>query len=130
MNAHATFREAVDARDLAAILARFREDAILYSPVSFKPFEGKHAISHLIGILLEVFDEFRYTDELASADGHTVGLVFRARVGTRDVEGLDLLRFDAEGKVRELTVMVRPRSALEALFAAVAARLGATGGSA
>jgi len=68
-----------------------------------------------------------YTDELSSADGGTVGPVFRARVGTREVEGLDLLRFDEQGKVRELTVMVRPRSALEALFAAVGSRLAAAG---
>lgn len=126
MTVNAAFRQAVDARDLAAILAKFREDAVLHSPVSFHPFEGREAISHLFRILLEIFDEFRYTDELISADGRTVGLVFRARVGDRNAEGLDLLRFDEEGKVRELTVMVRPRSALEALFAAVASRLAAS----
>jgi hypothetical protein len=104
-------------------------DAILHSPVSFKPFEGRDAISQLLRILMEVFDEFRYTDELSSADGGSVGLVFRARVGTREVEGLDLLRFDEQGKVRELTVMVRPRSALEALFAAVGSRLAAAAGA-
>ena len=130
MNAHAAFRQAVDARDHAALLALFRADAILHSPVSFKPFEGRDAISQLLRILMEVFDEFRYTDELSSAGGCTVGLVFRARMGTREVEGLDLLRFDEQGKVRELTVMVRPRSALEALFAAVGSRLAAAAGAA
>jgi hypothetical protein len=127
MNAHSAFRQAVDARDHAGLLALFRADAILQSPVSFKPFEGREAIGQLLGILMEVFDEFHYTDELCSSDGRTVGLVFRARVGARDVEGLDLLRFDEQGKVRELTVMVRPRSALEALFAAVGTRLAAAG---
>lgn len=130
MNAHAAFREAVDARDHAALLALFREDAILQSPVSFKPFEGRDAISQLLRILIEVFDEFHYTDELSSADGRTVGLVFRARVGTRKVEGLDLVRFDEQGQIRELTVMVRPRSALETLFEAVGSRLAAAMGTA
>jgi len=36
-----------------------------------------------------------------------------------EVDGLDLLRFDAEGKVRELTVMVRPMSGLNALAEAM-----------
>ena len=97
--------------------------------MSFKPFEGREAIGQLLGILMQVFDEFHYTDELVSPDGCTAGLVFRAQVGTKNVEGLDLLRFDEEGKVRELTVMVRPRSALEALFAAVGSRLAAAAGS-
>jgi hypothetical protein len=122
----AEFRSAVDARDLSALLARFRDDAVLRSPVSFTPFEGREAIGQLLRILLEVFDEFRYTDELSADDRRTIALVFRARVGDRDVEGLDLLRLDDAGKIRELTVMVRPRSALEALFAAVAARLSAS----
>ncbi len=126
MNAHAAFRRAVDARDLPALVALFRDDALLWSPVSFKPFEGRAAIQHLLEILFAVFEEFHYTDELRADDDRTAALVFRARVGGRDVEGLDLLRFDGDGKVRELTVMVRPRSALEALFAAVGARLAAS----
>jgi hypothetical protein len=41
--------------------------------------------------------------------------VFRARVGDKDVEGLDLIRDDADGKIADFTVMVRPASALMAL---------------
>lgn len=119
-----SFRRAVEARDLERIMALFAEGAVLHSPVTFQPFEGRPAIRRLIAILLEVFEDFHYTDELAAADG-TKALVFRARVGNRDVEGLDLLRFDATGLIRDLTVMVRPRSALEALLAEVGSRLTA-----
>jgi hypothetical protein len=116
------FRAAVEARDHAAMRGCFRDDAVLHSPVSFKPFEGKEAIAGLFSILLEVFDDFRYTDQLEAPDG-TLGLVFRARVGERDVQGIDLVRFDPEGRVVDFTVMVRPRSALETLFEAVGSRL-------
>ncbi len=116
------FRGAVEAHDLDAMVAAFAPDALLHSPVSFKPFEGRPAIAALLGILLDVFEDFRYTDQLDAADG-TRGLVFRARVGSRDVEGIDLLRFDDAGLIRDLTVMVRPRSAVEALLAAVGGRL-------
>ena len=121
MDRHA-FRSAVEARDLAAMAAAFAPDAVLNSPVSFKPFAGRPAIALLLSILLEVFEDFHYTDQLEAADG-TLGLVFRARVDDRDVQGIDLLRFDADGQIRDLTVMVRPRSAVEALMAAVGRRL-------
>jgi len=119
-----SFRKAVEARDLEDMMAPFAEDAVLHSPITFKPFEGRAAIRGLLSILLEVFDEFSYTDQLEGEDG-TRGLVFRARVGDRAVEGIDILRFDADGLIRDFTVMVRPRSAAEALLAEVGSRLAA-----
>jgi hypothetical protein len=120
-----SFRKAVEAHDLERIMALFADDAVLHSPVTFHPFEGRDAIRGLIAILIEVFRDFHYTDELDSPDG-TKALVFSAKVGTRDLQGLDLLRFDESGLIRDLTVMVRPRSALEALLAQVGSRLAAT----
>ena len=119
----AGFRAAVQSGDHAGMVAALAPDPVLRSPVSFKPFEGREAVSRLFEILLEVFEDFRYTDEF-EADGKAA-LIFRTRVGDRDVEGLDLFRFDADGRIRELTVMVRPASAVMALGEAVGARLGA-----
>jgi hypothetical protein len=117
------FRRAVEARNLDQLMAAFAEDAVLHSPITFQPFEGRPAIRQLLGIILEVLRDFHYTDELDAKDG-TKALVFRAKVGNRDVQGLDLIRFDESGLIRDLTVMIRPRSALEALLAQVGPRLG------
>ncbi len=119
-----SFRKAVEARSLEDMMAPFAEDAVLHSPITFKPFEGRAAIRGLLSILLEIFDEFSYTDQLEGEDG-TRGLVFRARVGDLAVEGIDIIRFDADGVIRDFTVMVRPRSAAEALLAEVGSRLAA-----
>jgi hypothetical protein len=124
-----TFRKAVEAGDLDEMMVQFAEDAVLHSPVTFKPFEGKAAIRQLLTILFETFQDFRYTDELEAEDG-TRALIFRSRVGDRDLQGLDLIRFDESGLIRDLTVMIRPRSAIEALLAAVGPRLAAARGSA
>ena len=122
---HGAFRRCVESRDLDGMMAQFADDAVVHSPITFQPFEGKAAIERLLGILLHhVFQDFHYTDELDAADG-TKALVFRARVGERELEGLDLIRFDESGRIRDLTVMVRPRSALEALLAEMAPRLAA-----
>lgn len=127
MDHHRTFRTAVESGDLDALTSLFAAEAVLHSPVSFKPFVGRQAIRQLLSILFEVFEDFHYTDELTAADG-TAALIFRTRVGNRDVQGLDLVRFDAAGQVVDLTVMVRPRSASDALLAAIAPRLAAAAG--
>lgn len=123
MTDRAAFRRAVERHSLDDMIALFREDAVLHSPITFQPFEGKPAIRRLLGIILEVFEDFRYTDELDAPDGSTKALVFRARVKNRDVEGIDLVRFDERGSIRDLTVLVRPRSGMEALLAEVQPRL-------
>ncbi len=122
------FERGVAVRDLDQMLSAFADDAVLHSPVTFKPFEGRAAIGHLLAILLEVFEEFHYTDRLTSPDG-TKALIFRARVGDREAEGLDLIRFDDSGLIRDFTVMIRPRSAVEALLHAVGSRLLASAAS-
>jgi len=126
MHERGLFRQAVEARDVDHMLAAFAEDAVLHSPITFRPFEGRAAIGQLLGILMQVFQDFRYTDELTAEDG-TKALVFRARVGDRELEGLDLIRFAESGLIREFTVMIRPRSAIEALLREVGSRLTADG---
>ena len=116
MSAHAAFRAAIEAGDHAGMVAAFAPDAVLNSPVSFKPFEGREAISQLLAILLETFEDFRYTDEF-EGEGKAA-LVFGARVGDRELEG-----FDAEDRIVELTVMVRPLSGVIALAEAVGPKL-------
>ncbi len=123
MPSPAAFRQAIERHDLDALIAVFAEDAVLHSPITFQPFEGKAAIRMLLAIIMEVFQDFRYTDELDAADGKTKILVFRTRVKNRDVEGIDLIRFDDEGRVCDLTVMVRPRSSMETLLGEVQPRL-------
>ena len=121
------FRLAVERKDVEAMTAVFREDAVLNSPVSFEPFRGRAAIGMLLRILMELFEDFRYTDELRAEDG-TLALVFEARVAGRELQGVDLIRFDDLGRLRELTVMVRPKSGLEALMSVVGPRLAALSG--
>jgi hypothetical protein len=115
------FRAAVEARDLEAMTATLAEDVTFRSPVVFKPYEGRDAVMMLLGHVIEVFEDFRYTGEL-TGDG-THGLVFEARVGDRRLQGWDYLELDAGGRVTALTVMVRPLSALIALAEAMGARL-------
>ena len=122
---HDAFRAGVEARDHDAMVAALADDVVFHSPITFKPFEGRAAVAALLGVVMGTFEDFSYTDELDS-DG-VKALVFEARVGDRQVEGLDLLRFDAEGMIEDFTVMVRPLSAAMALAEAVGKGLEAIG---
>jgi hypothetical protein len=115
------FSAAVESRDREALAAALAEDVSFRSPVVFRSYEGHDlVVTILVEGAMKVFEDFRYTDKLENGD--SAALVFEARVGDRELQGLDLLRFDGEGKVRELVVMVRPASGLNALAAAMAER--------
>ena len=64
----------------------------------------------LLSLVAQTFEDFRYTDELAMDGGHA--LIFRASVAGRELEGIDLLRFDEDGLIADFTVMLRPLSGL------------------
>ncbi|TDD17242.1 nuclear transport factor 2 family protein [Nonomuraea diastatica] len=135
MTAADRFRAAVERRDLAALDELFTDGVRLYSPVKFTPFEGKPVVLGLFGVLLRVFEDFRYVGRLdgaaqPAADGAetpSIVLVFQATVRGRQIHGIDLIHLDEAGLIKEFTVMVRPQSAVEALGEAVLDGLVADG---
>ncbi|GAA0276556.1 nuclear transport factor 2 family protein [Actinomadura nitritigenes] len=126
MTVPGTFRAAVEAKDLAAITRALDPGIEFHSPVMVKPYQGRDAVTALLRVLLEVFEDFRYTDELAGTDparAPSQALVFSARVMGKAVQGLDLLRFGETGLVTGLTVMVRPLPAAMTLARVVGRRM-------
>jgi hypothetical protein len=109
----------------AAVEATLAEDVVFNSPVVFHPYVGRSAVMTVLRAVFEVLEDFRYEEEFEAGDRRA--LIFRARVGDREVQGLDLLQLDGDGKVSELTVMVRPMSAMLALAEAMKAQLEAAG---
>jgi len=120
------FRLAAEAKDLEAMTATLREDVILHSPILFRGFEGRDVVLGVLAHVVATLEDFRYTDELA--EGNTVLLRFKARVGDRELEGIDFLELDEDGRVAELTVFMRPLSAINAFNEQMAARLGVEAG--
>ena len=115
------FRRAAESKDFSALDRLFAEEVVFKSPVVFGPYTGRAAVAMLLGAVAQVFEDFRYTDQLETGDA--AALAFRARVGDRELEGIDLLRFDAAGRIREMAVYVRPRSGVEALAEAMRRKL-------
>ncbi|BBX16248.1 hypothetical protein CRI77_08925 [Mycolicibacterium duvalii] len=116
------FREAVEARDAAAIEALLAEDVVFTSPVAFKPYRGKAMTAAILRGVMRVFEDFRYTREINDAGGRDHALVFEASVAGRKLTGCDFLHVDDDGLIDDFTVMVRPLSAATALADAMGAQ--------
>ena len=90
---------------------------VLHSPVLHSPFAGRETVAPLLGLLRACFTETTYTDELSATN--VLGLVFRAKIAGLQAEGIQLLRFDREGRIIDFTAMLRPIRAAMALSEAM-----------
>lgn len=116
-------REAVEARDLHAIEALLADDVVFRSPVVHTPYQGKAVTMHILRHVIEVFENFRYVTEAGASDSADSVLVFEAEVDGLQITGCDILHVDQDGHIDDFMVMVRPLSGLNALAAAMSARL-------
>jgi hypothetical protein len=117
------FGTSIEAGDEDAALATLSPDVVFRSPAVHRAYEGRDVVSALLRVVGRTFENFRYTNEWR--DGATTILFFEANVGDRDLQGVDILEHGDDGLVERFTVMIRPLSGLQALAAAVSARLEA-----
>jgi len=117
------FANAVLANDHDAALATIANDVEFRSPAVHKPYHGKEQVAGILRLVATVFENFRYTAEWR--DGATTILFFEANVGDRELQGIDILEENEHGLVERFTVMIRPFSGLQAVAAAMAAKLSA-----
>ena len=74
------FRAAAEAKDFSRLDDFFAEDAVFRSPVVFKPYEGRDALRVVLEAVVQVFEDFRYVEQVEAGD--TAILMFEARVSS------------------------------------------------
>lgn len=116
------FRDAVEARDFAAIERLIADDVVFTSPVAHTPYPGKAITLAILRNVIEVFQDFRYVREIGAEGVQDHALVFTAKVRDLELTGCDFLRLDEDGRISEFMVMVRPLRAAEALAEEMGAR--------
>lgn len=119
----ATWHDMVARRDLSALARIVHPDAVFRSPMAIHPYQPAAALILVLSTVIQVFEDFTYHRQLASDDGLNVVLEFSARVGDKQLKGIDLIRFNEDGQIVEFEVMVRPLSGLQALGTEMGARL-------
>jgi len=113
------FRSAIEAGDTERALELFSPEVVFNSPVVFRPYRGREALGVILLAVSRVFQDFRYEREIGAQGADDHALLFRARVGDRELHGCDFLHTGQDGLIDEMTVMVRPRSAALALAEAM-----------
>ena len=121
------FRSAIEAGDLDRLVALFTDDIVFRSPVVHAPYRGRDQVMALLHAVSQVFEDFRYTRQIGAPGAADHALVFRARVGDREVEGCDFIHVGDDGLIDELYVMIRPLTGVLALAEAMKRQLTLTG---
>src|SRR5436305_5911758 len=124
------FRAAVEHGDIDGAAALFHEGAVFRSPVLFKPYEGREQVVKVLRAaerVLGLGGEFRYVHQLEDPSDRVAILEFATVVDGKQVEGIDKLTFDDEGKITEFKVMIRPASALQLVGAKMAEEFSKVG---
>ncbi|WPN45342.1 MULTISPECIES: nuclear transport factor 2 family protein [unclassified Pseudomonas] len=119
------WHEMISRKDLSALPELLDPQAVFRSPMAHTPYPGAPVVSMILNTVMNVFEDFAYHRELATGDGLNVILEFSARVGEKELKGIDMIRFNDQGKIVEFEVMVRPLSGLQALGEQMGQRLGA-----
>jgi len=118
----AAWRAAGERGDAAAATGCLAEDVVLISPLTAQfRFHGRDEIRPVLETAFEVFRDLRFHTEVGDAD--TRALFFYAKVGRDEVEEAQLLRLDAAGHIRELTLFGRPLPVVTAVMADLGPRL-------
>ena len=122
-----TFAAAMRERDFETLGATLADGVVLHSPITGSfPIEGREQVVDLLRIVRQALEDLQPVAELGDDDTHA--LMFEARIGRQKIQALDVLRFDAEGRIREFRIFIRPLPGLTALAAALAPEVAARGG--
>ena len=120
----ALWHQMVAQRDLRQLPSIVEASAVFRSPMAYKAYESAQAVVLVLNTVIKVFEDFTYHREFAGEDGLNVVLEFSATVGGKQLKGVDMIRFNEDGKIVEFEVMIRPMSGLQALGEEMGKRIG------
>src|SRR5262249_23030294 len=79
--------DAMERKDLEAMLSHMTEDIVLETPLLAEPVRGKGALRTVVGALLAIVDSFDF-QELMQGPSH-VASFFVVRIGAERLDGMD-----------------------------------------
>ncbi len=116
----------IEERNPALLKNILADNAAFYSPVLWKPQEGKMLTQmYLTGAMmmfLENGQDFKYVREVIQ-DHHAI-LEFTATIDGIVINGVDMIEIDNNGKIISFKVMIRPLKAIEKVKEIMASMLG------
>jgi hypothetical protein len=114
-------------RDMGGLASLLADDAVFYSPIVHTPQRGKAITLQYLGAAFLVFfnESFRYVREVVGPSDAV--LEFEVTIDGLQVNGVDMIKWNAQGRIVEFKVMVRPLKAINLIHQKMAAMLSAKG---
>jgi hypothetical protein len=108
----ARWHRLVESGDAAALDALLAEQVVFLSPVVHTPQVGRRLVKAYLGAALQLLrvPDFRYVRELVGEQDAV--LEFEATLDGIQINGVDLIKWDAAGRITEFKVMLRPLKAV------------------
>ena len=118
-----TWHELVRTRNTKGLSSLLADDVVFYSPVVHTPQLGKAITLQYLSAAFRVFfnDSFRYVRELTGP--RDAALEFLVEIEGISVNGIDMIKWDDEGKIVEFKVLIRPLKAINLIHQKMAAML-------
>lgn len=106
------WHQLVQSRDIAGLDSLLADDVVFHSPVVHTPQRGKPVtIQYLSAAFLVFFnDSFRYVREVVGS--HDAILEFKVEIDGIEVNGVDMMAWNDDGRITEFKVMLRPIKAI------------------
>lgn len=101
------------------------ENVEFHSPTVWRPKFGRDVTHFILDTVIDIFQEFHYHREWI--DGNNMALEFSATVADKKVKGIDLIRWDDQGKIVHFEVLLRPMNGLQQVFKKMTEKLERAG---
>ena len=119
----ATWHQLLSTRDVSGLDALLADDAVFHSPVVHTPQVGKALTQRYLAAAFGVFgnETFHYVREVVG-NGDAV-LEFQVEIDGITVNGVDMIKWDSDGRIVDFKVMIRPLKAINLIHQKMMAML-------
>ncbi len=120
-----TWHDLVKTQNVRGLDALLADSVVFHSPIVHAPQVGKAVTLQYLSAAFHVFfnESFKYVRELSGP--RDAVLEFQVEIDGISVNGIDMLKWDEEGRIIEFKVMVRPLKAINLIHQQMAAMLQA-----
>jgi len=122
-NTLASWHRLVDDRNPKGLDSLLANAVVFHSPIVHTPQVGKELTTQYLTAAFHVLvnESFQYVREVAGS--HDAVLEFQVEIEGITVNGVDMIKWDDEGKIVEFKVMLRPIKAINLIHQKMAAML-------
>jgi len=120
-----TWHELVSSRNARGLDSLLADNVVFHSPVVHTPQVGKAITTQYLSAAFHVFfnESFKYVREVTGPSDAV--LEFQVDIDGISVNGVDMLKWDADGRIVEFKVLIRPLKAINLIHQKMAAMLQA-----